>query len=194
MATYQGLTPGATQFGMFQAQANQAYQDALTRIQGQRSDLLRQAGLEGVYDENGNLTGQHVAAGPGSEFGAYQQLHGAMAQQGEQTDAAAAGLGFGGGLAQQLRDLGQHDAEAQSLNFGQGVLSGLSGLGQQQQGALADRNSSVLGQFLENIRAGVDSGAFNPADYGGLGPGYDPYAPATDAWKPPKPRKNRRNR
>lgn len=157
MATYTGLTPGATQFGMFQAQANQAYQDALTRIQGQRADLLRQAGLEGTYDTDGNLTGQHVAAGPGAEFGGYQQLHQQLAQQGEQTDAAAAGLGFGGGLAQQLRDMGQKDAEGQSLAFGQNVLQGLGGLGQQQQGALADRNSSVLGQFLENIRAGVDS-------------------------------------
>ena len=208
MATYTGQLPGATQFGMYQAQANEAYSQALANIQNRRSDLLRQAGLEGVYDANGNLTDTRVAAGPGAEFGAYQQMMHGLAGQGEQVDAARAGLGFGGGLSQQLADQGQRDASQQSQAWGDSVLQGIKGLGQEQLDARQQYNDGLFQQMLGNVRGGIDAGQFNPADFSGLMDNYGPYGgnnpdpgpfgnknnlnPSGTKFRPPKPRRRRR--
>lgn len=161
MATQPGMS-AATQYGMFADHANQAYKDALTNIQNQRADLLKNAGLEGVYDQNGILSSTRVAAGAGSQFGGYQQMMHGMAGAGEQMDAQQQGLGFGGGLANQMGDQAHKAYEGQYNDFGTGVLSGITGLGQQQLQAGQDYNDSL---FQQQQALGYDP---TKADFSGL--------------------------
>lgn len=193
-----------TQYLMFADQAKKAYGDALTNIQNQRADLLKNAGLEGVYNDQGTLTSTRVMAGPGAQFGGYQQMMAGLGNAGEQMDAQQASLGFGGGLANQMHDQAQQGYEQQTNDFGQGVLQGITGLGQQQLQAGQDYNDAL---YQQQQALGYDP---NTADFSGL-PGTLPdygsmqtdngafgknnnINPSGTRWHPPKPNRPKRGR
>lgn len=195
MATYTGQSPAASQYGMFAAQAQQALQQATARVQQQRGQFLQQSGLEGIYGADGKMTDFKVSAGPGSEFGGYQQMTKGMADQGAQNDAAFGSLGFKGGVVNQDRNAAAQQDAATSSAWGQNTLSGLSDLSNQDQQNNESYNSSLFSQFQSQVQQAIANGTFNPADYSGINiPGYgNPYQGTGGGasgggggqWKPP---------
>lgn len=160
-------TSASTQYGMFAAQAQKAYQDALTNIQNQRADLLKSAGLEGVYGQDGTLQSTKVQSD--APYGGYQQLMQGLGSAGEQIDAQQAALGFGGGLAQQMHDQAQQQYSGQYNDWSQGVLGGIANLGQQQLQAGQDYNDAL---YQQQLATGYDP---TKADFSGLADQYGPY-------------------
>jgi len=160
--TYTGPSPtGSGTYGIFAAQATQAYQDALNQIQQQRSQLLNQSGFQAQYDPTGNVSGYSVANNP---TGLYQQMLGQMAQSGAQGQALeASGLGFGGGLAHQV-DTAEHQADSlQSTNFSNQLLSQLSGLSNDRVNAGDTYQNALANEQLSLTNQQVSKGLFNPA-------------------------------
>jgi hypothetical protein len=160
--TYTGPSPtGSGTYGIFAAQANQAYQDAINQIQQQRGAVLNQSGWQASYDPTGNVTGYSVANNP---TGTYQQMLGSLADQGQQEQALqASGLGFSGGVANHLGTQ-QHDADSVvSSQFGNNLLNQLQDLNNQQVTAGDTYNNALANEQLALTNQQVSKGAFNPA-------------------------------
>jgi hypothetical protein len=160
---YTGPSPtGSGTYGIFAAQANQAYQDALNQIQQQRSSLLNQSGWQATFDPTGNVTGYSVANNP---TGGYQQLLGSLAGQGQQQQALqASGLGFQGGLANHSATAEHYADSLATTGFANNLLSQLSDLSNQQVQAGDTYNNALANEQLNLTNQQVSKGLFNPAN------------------------------
>lgn len=189
--------PGASIYGQAAVAGKNAYQNALARINRQRSQALRSFGYQGDIDqEHGTIKNLRIDAV--NPYGQYQQMlrsHALSAQQ-AQTQAMDRGLSTGGGLgAQYERDL-QYNFGDDSSRLGQTFADLLFQLQDQQNQAKYDYDQSLWQGQLEAAREGVEGGDFaytgyEPAEY----PQYNypvPVLPQTGA-PPPRiaPRKPR---
>ncbi len=170
--TYNGPTPGAGAFGVYQTQADQAYQSAVAATQAQRAQFLTSQGLDGQYDPTtGAFTG--VSIDPNAPGGAYQQMLGQNTQAVGQQHAAASALGFGGGLAQQQQEQAQQAVSANAANWANQAVGTLAGFNQQDIQASQTQQNNEVGELENEINTAIQNGTFNPANYVGLTiPGY----------------------
>lgn len=161
--TYTGPSPaGSGTYGIFAAQANQAYMDALNQIQQQRNQLLTQSGWQAQYDPTGNITGYSVANNP---TGTYQQMLHGLADSGAQEQAMhASGFGFQGGLANQADTAQHYQDSVASSQFANNLLGNLSDLSNQQITANDTYQNALANEQLSLTNQQVSNGAFNPAN------------------------------
>lgn len=176
-------------YDTYAAQAKTAYQNALARIANQRTGFLQQSGLD--------AEGHALANAP---YGAYQQMLGGLAQQGDAIDAANAASGFsGGGLSRQALTAARKQAGATAYDFGTQFQKGLASFADAEAEAGRDYNDSLAAKMAEITQQAIQDQAFTPADYSGLG--YEPYGdgspnPAAPGlpFHPPKNKHRRRRR
>ena len=196
--TYTGAMPGQDAYGLYANQAKTAYETALTRIQDQRGQLLRQSGLSQGADGK-------LSALSDTPYGGYQQMLQGNAQDAEQVQAANhGGFGFSGGGVGNARARAAQRLAGQRVNdFGIGVNQGLTGLYDQQQQVGQDYNNQLANLLLQQTQQGIQDGAFNPGQVGtgpdggygstAPGPASTPSAPPAP-WRPPTRRNHRRGR
>lgn len=208
MATYTGPTPGSGQYGLLQAQADAAYQEALGATQQQRSQFLQGQGLAGEYGADGSYTGFHIQAN--DPFGAYQQMESGNAQQGAADDAAIGAVGFKGGLATQMHEAAQKGYSANAANWAMNNLNQLGAFAQQDVQSTKTHGDTLYSDLLNSIQTAIANGTYNPADYTGITiPGYGTITPGTlppatsdsgstgsagDTFTPPPPRRGGKRR
>lgn len=192
--TYVGPTPGSGQYGMYQAQAENAYASAIQQIGSQRGQFLSQQGLTGQYDGSGNFTGFDYGSDPN---GAYQQMNAHNAGQGAADDAAIGATGFRGGLVNQQHEAAQSAYSQNATNWATNAQGQLNQYQQQGIQAGDQYTNSLFDGLNTSIQTAIQNGTYNPADYSGLSidgqavtppPGAGPPAGGTTdpgAWKPP---------
>lgn len=164
--TYVGPTPGSGQYGIYQAQAQAAYQQASQQIGNQRTAFLGDQGLTGTYDANHNFTGA-TNVDPNAH-GAYQQMTAANAGQGMSDDAAIGALGFGGGLSHQMHEQANQNYSALAANWAQNAQGQLNSFEQQGQQNQQDYTNNLFSGLQDSIQTAIANGTYNPADYSGL--------------------------
>lgn len=165
-APYNGPLPGSGAFGIYQSQAQTAYQNAMAQIASQRSNVLSQAGFGGNYDPTtGAFTG---VSGPlaNAPTGSYQQMMLGNAQQHAADQAAIAGIGFKGGLARQLGEQSHAATSLNAANWAQQFAGSLSDLANQETNQTDQYQSGLTQEMLNEIQSGIANGAFNPGDPG----------------------------
>lgn len=191
MATYAAPIPGAAGYEQANLLARRAYENAMTRLQQQRSQTMLKAGYR--RDAQGKLS-----VDPNNEYGGYQQmLRGESAQtHGLERAQHASGWGEGSGYLGAQADELQHAQGGEQAAFGQDFENTLAQLGQGETDAAFTRDQSLYQNELDAAREAIDKGNFNPADYSGLDvPDYGappapvPKAPARRA-KPVPARRN----
>jgi len=162
-APYDTNVPGAAGYLQADLMAKTAYQNSLTRINGQRQQALQQAGYTGGIDpNNGTITGLSVDAN--NPFGGYQQLlkNGAVSAQAAQDAAQQRGLGHGG-LAAQGMDAAKFDFGNASNSFGTQFQSILGDLQGQQSDAAYARDQALWSAQQQAAQQAIAAGDFNPA-------------------------------
>lgn len=180
---------GTGDYATAAATANQAYQNALASINGQRQQALGSFGYTGTIDPaTGQIT--NMAVDPNNPYGQYQQLlsQGASDQQGVQAADAARGIGSatgarGGGLAAQGLTAAKLNFGGQSAALGENLMSTLSGLTSQQQDASDTMNNALWQAELASAQGAIQGQNFDPADMTGItdqpAPGGSVPAPVT---------------
>jgi hypothetical protein len=200
MATYDnGPIPNAGQFGIWQAQANQAYSSAQAKIAQQRGQFLQNAGV----DSSGQLLGDDPNGG-------FQQLNAAQAQQSMADEAAQSASGLGGGVAAHHRLAAAQGYSKNAADFAKQITDTSGQYDQAASQNTTDYQNSQVNTLLASIQQAISQGNYNPADYSGINiPGYGditsllPPAPPspglgqgstdTQTWTPPhNPRGGRR--
>ncbi len=175
--TYVGPTPGSGQYGIYQAQAQAAYDMASRQIGSQRTAFLGDQGLTGQYDSNHNFTGAFTA--DPNAHGAYQQMNIQNAGQGASDDAAIGALGFGGGLANQMHEQAHGNYSALAANWAQNNQGQLDSFEQQGQQNQQTYTNSLFSGLQDSITTAIQNGTYNPADYSGLSIGGQTFTPPT---------------
>lgn len=168
-APYNGPMPDSGAFGIYQAQAATAYQNAMAQIQNQRSSLLQQSGFGANYDPT---TGAYLGlSGPlaNAPTGTYQQMMGANAQQHAADQAAISGLGFHGGLARQAHEASQRTTGQRAADYAAQLAGSLSDLTNQETNQTDQYQSGLTQEMLNEVNSGVANQAFNPGDPGAPG-------------------------
>lgn len=156
------------------ATANEAYQNALASINGQRQQALQSFGYTGTIDPTtGQLTNMQVD--PHNPYGQYQQMlaGGAADQRGVLANSMARGLGSvtgsrGGGLAAQGETAVKNAFGANSAALGEALTGTLSGLTEQQQGAQDTMNNALWQAELASAQNNISGGNFDPANFSGV--------------------------
>lgn len=171
------------------ATANQAYQNALASINGQRQQALQSFGYTGTIDPTtGQIT--NMAVDPNNPYGQLQQMlsQGASDQQAVQAADASRGIGpatgaRGGGLAAQPMTTAKLNFGGQSAALGENLMNTLSGFTSQQQDAQDTENNALWQAELASAQGAISGQMFDPANMSGVtdqpGPGGSVPAPVT---------------
>jgi hypothetical protein len=160
--------PGATGYESATLAAKTAYQNALTRLNQQRGDTLRQFGYAGDIDPSTGVV-NNVRVDANLPFGQYQQDRRQHADQYEQERASAQdrGLGHGGlaahGVTQLRQGFGADDAA-----LGTGLSGSLSGFQDQQNQAKYSQDSALAEAQLQQTRDAIQAQMFDQANLDGL--------------------------
>ena len=157
--TYVGSTPGSGAFDMFQATAEQAYQDSLNQLQAQRSNMLNAAGMG--EDASGNLS-----VDANAPTGSYQQMMSQNATQHASDMAGLAGVGFKGGLANQGAEASHSNTSINAQNWAQQFAQNLANNTGQQTNATDSYQQSLVQEMENEITSGITNQQFNPANPG----------------------------
>lgn len=180
--------PGASVYGQSVALAKRAYQQALARINQQRSSTLRNYGYQADVDADTG-TYKNLRVDPGNQYGLYQKMLRDHALRGEQAKdiAISRGLSMSGGLGAQYETQLRRDFGDESSQLGQTLSQLLFQLQDQHSQAKWDYDSALWQAQLEAARGAVESGDFSDSGYDwgsasdyGLptdAAGPDPYGP-----------------
>ncbi len=185
MATYSTPIPGVPQYGQAALAAKTAYGNTLTRLNQQRSSLLRKSGFAGdINAESGVVTNMRVDGS--SRYGGLQQLNRSQAMRDDQArwSGIERGLGAGGGLAAQMRNQSRFDFGREDADFAQGLLESLSGFQDEQNSAAYSRDAAMYQAELEAARLAIQQQQFNQANFRDPDPGPAPSAAAPQAAAP----------
>jgi hypothetical protein len=180
MATYDTPIPGVAAYSQTALLAKKAYQEALARINQQRSGTLRTHGYRGDIDpETGVLS--NVSVDPNNPYGALQETLGMNADEAQAGEDEMTARGISGGLARQQESRLQHGFGRRKAQLGTGLLSLLGGLQDNQNQAKYAHDSALYEAELEAARNAISNNEFNPAAVTGESPGYgdDPENPGT---------------
>lgn len=176
---YTTQIPGAASYAQADLLAKTAYQNALTRLNNQRMDTLRQYGYTANIDPtNGVLANMKVD--PGNMYGQYQQLLGNAADQAQQAQEANAARGLVGGLANQGITAAHRAFGGASAQLGQNLNATLTDYQDQQLQAKWQYDQALWMAEQQAMLDAINSGNFNPADYGG----YPDYGATPDYGSP----------
>lgn len=169
MSTYDTPIPGVAQYGQAALTAKTAYQNALTRLNQQRSQTLRSYGFQGDINAATGVV-QNVHTDPNNPYGQFQQLNAqqADAEQAAMFGAQERGLGTGGGLAAQIRNKVHSTFGGQDAALGQGLIDQLGQYQDQQNQAATSRDSALYQSELAAAQQAIQGGDFNPGDYSGI--------------------------
>lgn len=191
---YDGATPGSGEFGLYESTANAALKNAITRISNQRGQLLQQSGFSGRFNhDTGAYEGFDVQGDNSAAFGTYQSMMRGYADTGEESDASQRGLGFKGGLAQQMGDRTKMGVQQGTLDYFKDYNKGIADLGDQEAAAHVSHDQQLYDEKLQEVQLGISNGDFNQAvippstgdDYKG-DPDWKPAGTTTTTTKPPK--------
>lgn len=161
--TYDTNIPGSPGYLQAELLAKQAYQQALARINAQRSGTLRQYGYVGDIDP---VTGmlRHLHVDPHNPYGQYQSMLGNQAQEDQSAQEDALARGLHGGLANQMQTQLHHAHGGESAALGQALTGSLADLQDQQNQAAYTRDSALYDAELQAARDAIANQQFNPAD------------------------------
>lgn len=154
--------------------AQQAWQDATTRINQNRMDIWKRYGFTGQVDDKGNLTS--FSADPNNPFGEYQQMGRTYAQgyQNQEDIAAARGLA-GAGLGQADEVNTRFQMRSDQDRMATDLQRSMFDLADQQSQADYQKNSMYptlqAQQTADNIQAGNYNTPPPPADIADPHPG-----------------------
>lgn len=174
------LVPDAGVLAMGQAAATQAYQQALAKLNLQRSQTLNQAGYTATFDPNSGAY-SNLSIDPHNPYGQVEQLFNTHALNLQNAQNAMEDRGIRGGLAHQADTSAENQAHAETSNFASGLMNTLTGYEGAQGDAATQYQNSLYQAELAAIQAAIAGGNFNPTDYGNINPpGYgdstpDPY-------------------
>ena len=186
---YESPIPGGVDYARAELEANNAYKQALARLNDQRMSSLRQFGYAANIDpSSGVLTNMHVD--PNNPFGAYQQLLGNSADAADMARQQAFARGIG------IRGLGAQDVqrthrqfEAGSAQLGTSLTDTLKGYQDAQTTAAQERDRTLYEAKLEAARQAILNQLFNPANFEGVQyPEYGGGASIPDAGSSAPPR------
>jgi hypothetical protein len=165
--TYDTNIPGSPGYLQAQLIAKKAYQEALARINAQRTGTLRQYGYLGDIDPTtGTL--RHVRVDPHNLYGQYQQMLGSQAGEDQAALDEAAARGLHGGLARQMVSRLHREHGGQSAALGQNLTGTLADFQDQQNQAAQVRDSALYEAELQAARDAIAAQQFNPADVSGV--------------------------
>lgn len=160
--------PGATGYESATLAAKTAYQNALTRLNQQRGDTLRQFGYAGDIDPNTGVVG-NVRVDANLPYGQYQQSRQQHADQYQQAREASQDRGLGhGGLAAHAITRLRSGFGADDASIGQGLSGALSGFQDQQNQSAYSRDSALAEAQLQATRDAIQQQMFNQANLDGL--------------------------
>lgn len=174
-APYDAPVPGAVGQMNLALLGKTAYNNALARINRQRGQTLQQYGYLGdVNKDTGVLT--NIRVDPHNQYGDFQQMLRNQAGLAQQAEWANQDRGLHGGLANKALSELRYGFGAQSAQLGRNFSNQFTDLQDQQTQARLEYDRALYEQQLEDARAAIAAGAFNPADYGddsGGGTGSD---------------------
>jgi hypothetical protein len=157
-----------------QAQATQAYNQALAQINQNRQSAMQTYGYTGTIDPTtGTITNMKVD--PNNPFGEYQQMlrtH-ALDQQQIESGNMQRGLGAaagarGGGLAAQNIAADHQSFGADSANLGESMMNNLEGLQGQQTSAQQTMDNTLWQAETQAAQNAILQQMFDQANFGGL--------------------------
>jgi len=186
--------PGASVYGQAGLLAKTAYQNALTRINSQRSNTMRTFGYKADFDQETGVM-KNMGVDPSNQYGGYQKMLRTHALAGDEAEESALGRGLSmsGGLGAQYERQLKYNFGQDSANLGQGFTDLLSQLQDQQSGAKWDYDRALYEAQLEAARNAVSEGDYSYSGYDDQDyPQYptsdytDPYAqPTGPGWTNP---------
>ena len=134
--------PGADVYQQEQLAANTAYQNAVAKLNQQRTSTLNSYGYLGQIDPSSGAI-SNIRVDPNNPYGQYQTLLRSSAQQSEQAHEAAVGRGLSGGLANQGDRAAQQQYGAGAYQLGTNLQNALSGYDTNQIDAANQRDQAV---------------------------------------------------
>lgn len=146
-----------------QAQAQQAYNDALASINQKQGETMRTYGYTGDFDPlTGAVTNQQFDAS--NPYGLIQQSMNQFNTGDRQLkeDAYARGLSGESGLGSQDRGLLQDAFAGQQVEMGRGYLSQLQGVNQDRMSAKSQLAESMLQAQMNSINASIQNQLYTP--------------------------------
>lgn len=159
---YYAPPSGSTGAAENYAGAQDAYNRALIRFNGQRTGLLQQYGYKGTIDPTtGMMT--NLGVDGGAMHGGLQDLLHNQALEDQNADYAAEDRGLHGGLAHQASSELHYQHGGQSSALVNALLSSLTGINDQQQEAKGTLNDALWSLTHDATTSAVDSGDYNPA-------------------------------
>lgn len=144
------------------ATANNAYNNALARLNAQRMGTLRQAGYLGDVDPTTGLV-KNVRVDAGNSFGDLQQLLHNQALEDENADYSAEDRGLVGGLANQGEAELHYGHQAQSSNLVNSLMANLAGYDDQQQQAKETLDQALFDLTHQAAQTAISNSEYNPA-------------------------------
>lgn len=161
---YTTPVPGASGYESATLAAKTAYQNALTRLNQERGDTLRQYGYAGDIDPTSGVV-NNVRVDAGLPYGAYQQERQQHASQYENQRNATAerGIGRAGLAARSLMGL-RNQFGADDAQLGQGLSGAISGFQDQQNTATYQKDSALADAQLQAARDAIAAQQFDPAN------------------------------
>ena len=176
MSTYQSPVPGLAGYAGAAELANQAYNNAMSRYNQQRSDTLLKYGYK--QDASGGLS-----VDANNEYGGYQQMlrNEAGQTQGVERAQAASGWGSGSGYLGAQRENLSYAQGAEQGQLGQELTGTLTGISQGEQDAAFNKNSALYQAQETATQNAITQNQFNPANPDPNTDPNDPYAPVKAA-------------
>jgi hypothetical protein len=160
--------PGAVGYESATLAAKTAYQNALTRLNQQRGDTLRQFGYAGDINPDTGVVG-NIRVDPNLPYGEYQQERQSHADAYEQARQSAQDRGIGrGGLAARGVTRLRQGFGAEDAALGQNLSGAISGYQDQQNQAAYQRDAALSEAQLQATRDAIQQQMFNQANLDGL--------------------------
>lgn len=187
MATYSTPIPGIPQYGQAALLAKQAYQNALARLNQQRSGTLRRFGYRADIDPEHGVV-RNLRIDPHNSFGLLQEANRSQANRAERAVGhfIERGLGAGGGLAAQAQKSLRHEFDREDTEIGTALTEALGGFQDQQSQAGYARDRALYEAELAAVRDALMERLFNPPDLTDLElPPYPDSGMASDEQVPP---------
>lgn len=163
----QSVIPGVGIYGMYQNQAEKAYEQAIASINQRQQDILTQYGFQGKLGPGGELT--DVQEDPTSVYGVLPMLRRSHAEAYETEEERTAARNIGtGGLAQRgAEELAYQGGADYAKAFG-GFREAIGETTRARQEAASQLSESNLFIQMQALQDAVASEQFTPADVSSL--------------------------
>jgi hypothetical protein len=157
--------PGAAGYAQKALFAKTAYQNALARINHQRSGALRDWGYAGEFDEATGVT-KNLRVDGANNYGFLQQANRSQAMRAEDAVGKSVERGLGrGGLAAQMQSDLRYDFGQEDSKLANALIERLLGLQDEQTQSKFEMDRALYEAELEAAREAMMQRLFNQANY-----------------------------